>query len=143
MIRRHAVAVLAMLALGFIVAAPAQAGGTSGAVGVKKNANVKIKNTTSTKYYVLVIPSSLAESSKFGEPGTVGWARKLGAVLVNAGRTVVYPVPAGPGGILIWEADEVPPNGSAELPDPDADGGYNVGKGKTVSRQIKNGPVIE
>ena len=143
MVRRHALAVLAMLAMGFVVAAPAQAGGTSGAVGVKKNANVKIKNTTSTKYYALVVPSSLAESDKFGEPGTVGWAKKLGAVLVNPGRTVVYPVPAGPGGILIWEAGEVPTNSSAELPEPDADGGYTVRKGKTVTRQIKAGPVIE
>lgn len=143
MVRRHAVAILAMLAMGFIVAAPAEAGGTGGAVGVKKNANVKIKNRTSTDYYVLVIPSSLAESGKFGTPDTVGWAKKLGAVKVSKNSTVVYPVPAGPGGILIWAAGDVPSNPNADLPDPDADGGYNVGKGKIVTKYIYAGPVIE
>jgi hypothetical protein len=142
MIRRHAIGVVAMLAMGFMVAAPAEAGGTSGAVGVKKNATVRIRNNTSTQYYVVVVPASLAESSKFGESGTVGWAKNLGAALVNPGSTLSYPVPAGPGAILIQDAKTVPSSSSADL-DPDAEGGYTVKKGKTVTKRIAAGPVIE
>ncbi len=133
MIRRHAIAALAIAALGLVVAAPAEAGGTSGAVGVKKNANVLIKNTTKNAYYVLVVPSSLAESTKFGTPGTVDWARKLGATLVNGGKTLTYPVPAGPGGVYIWAAGSVPSSPSAELPEPLDVTGYTVAKGKTAT----------
>ena len=143
MIRRHMIEALALAALAVVVAAPAQAGGTSGAVGVKKNANVVIKNTTTSPYYVLVIPASLAESTKFGTPGTVGWAKKLGAALVNPGATLTYPVPAGPGGAAIWIAGDVPSRANAPLPEPDAEAGYSVARGRRVTRTIKAGPVIE
>lgn len=143
MIRRYAIPVLAMLAMGFLVAAPAEAGGTSGAVGVKKNANVIIKNTTATPYYVLVVPDSLAASPKFGAIGTVGWAKKLGAALVNPGATLPYPVPAGAGGIAIFTAGNVPSNQAAPLPAPLAGGAYTVSKGKNVNKKIVAGPAIQ
>jgi hypothetical protein len=143
MIRRHALTALAVLAMGLVVSAPAEAGGTSGAVGVKKNANVIVKNTTTSAYYVLVIPESLDSSTKFGEPGTVGWAKKLGAASVSPGRSLTYPVPAGPGGILIWAPGAVPSDPKADLPDPATGAGYTVNKGKNVTKTIKAGPVIE
>ncbi|MEI7782728.1 MAG: hypothetical protein WCJ18_12500 [Planctomycetota bacterium] len=143
MIRKYAIPVLAMLAMGFLVAAPAEAGGTSGAVGVKKNANVIIKNTTATKYYVLVVPDSLASSTKFGTPGTVGWAKKLGAALVNPGATLTYPVPAGAGEIDIFSAVAVPADQSALLPPYSAFGLYTVSKGKNVNKKIVTGPAIQ
>lgn len=136
MIRRHAVAILAMLAMGLVVSARAEAGATGGAVGVKKTANVIIKNNTSNPYYVLVVPSALAESTKFGTPNTVGWARKLGAVLVNPGKQVTYPVPAGVGGIGVYAPGDYIKNPAASLPDPDATGGYEVAKGKKVTKTI-------
>jgi len=139
MIRRHSLLVLATLALGFLVAAPAEAGGTSGAVGVKKNATVRVKNATTSPYYVLVLPDSLADSTKFGAPGTVGWARKLGAVLVNPGQTVAYPVPAGLGIVLWTNPALVPTSPSAELPEPTGSTDYSVGRGKTVTKTITSG----
>lgn len=142
MMRRHALAALAVLAMGLVVSAPAEAGGTSGAVGVKKTANVKIKNNTTSPYYVLVVPDSLASSTKFGTIGTVGWAQKLGAVVVNPGATVVYPVPNGTGSIGILPPASVPASLTATLPLPTATGTYTVGKGKTVSKTINAGPVI-
>lgn len=136
MIRRNVIAGLAVLALGLVVAAPAEAGGTAGAVGVKKNATVKVKNDTAGSLYVLVLPESLATSKKFGEPGTVGWAKNLGAVLVNAGSTVNYPVPAGPGGIAWMDPELVPSSSNAFLPEPEGEIGYTVKKGKTVKKTI-------
>lgn len=126
------------MAMGLMVAAPAKAGGTSGAVGVKKNANVKIKNNTPTQYYVVVVPQSLAGNPKFGTENTVGWAKKLGACLVNPGGTVVYPVPAGPGAILIQSGTTVPTIASGTL-SPNGFGEYTVGKGKIVTKTIVTG----
>lgn len=137
MIRRHAISGLAVLALGLMVAASAEAGGTSGAVGVKKNATVLVKNGTTAPLYVLVVPGSLATSDKFGEIGTVGWAKNLGAVLVNAGSTVAYPVPAGPGVITYCDPDDVSPDPSDDLPTPSGPPiNYTVAKGKTVKKTI-------
>lgn len=143
MIRRFALAALAMVATGLLMAAPAEAGGTSGATGVKKTANVIIKNNTTSQYYVLVTPSSLAGSTKFGTTNTVGWAKKLGAALVNPGSTLVYPVPAGTGAIAITLPANVPASSSATLPTPAATGTYNVAKGKNVNKTIVAGPAIQ
>jgi hypothetical protein len=143
MIRRYALAALAVMVMGVVASAPAEAGGTSGAVGVKKNANVIVKNTTKSAYYVLVIPESLISSTKFGTPGTVGWAKKLGATSVSPGTSLTYPVPAGPGEIAIWAPGDVPSNPSAELPEPTFGASYTVKKGKKVTKTIKAGPVIE
>jgi hypothetical protein len=143
MIRRYALAALAVMVMGVVASAPAEAGGTSGAAGVKKNANVIVKNTTKSAYYVLVVPDSLAGSTKFGTPGTVGWAKKLGATSVSPGNSVVYPVPAGPGELVIWAPGDVPSNPNAGLPAPTTGALYTVKKGKNVTKTIKAGPVIE
>lgn len=135
MIRRHVISALAIMALGLVVATPAEAGGTAGAAGVKKNATVLVKNDTGKPQYVLVVPDALALDPKFGAPGTVGWAKKLGAVLVNRGASVAYPVPAGAGQIVWLDAAGVPKDGP--LPPPDGIQAYTVKKGQTLKQTIK------
>lgn len=138
MIRRHVISGLAILALGLVVTAPAEAGGTAGAVGVKKTATVIVKNTTNTKYYVLVVPQSLGTKPKFGgyNAGTVGWGQKLGAVLVNGKSQVSYPVPAGPGEIAWVLPEDVSKDLNAPLPPPEGTLEYKVSKGRTVTKSI-------
>lgn len=138
MIRRHVISGLAILALGLVVTAPAEAGGTAGAVGVKKTATVIVKNATTTQYYVLVVPQSLGTKPTFGgyNAGTVGWAQKLGAVLVNGKSQVSYPVPAGPGGVAWLLPSAVPTSPTATLPLPAGSTTYTVSKGKTVTKTI-------
>lgn len=143
MIRRYAISTLAVLAMGFVVAAPAEAGGSTGAVGIKKNATVIVKNTTTAPYYVLVVPDSLLTSTKFGTFGTVGWAKKLGGTLLNPGRTLSYPVPAGPGQIGIIDPALIVSNPAAIIPASAASGFYSFSKGKTVTKTVKPGPVIQ
>ena len=106
MLRRNLIACLAVVALGFLVASPAQAGATAGAVGVKKTANVKIKNVGSTNTYVVVIPQGLAA------PVTVNDAKRLGAIMrpANSGA-IFYPVPSGNGVIAVIDAASVPSSG--------------------------------
>jgi len=132
MIRRHILSALALVALAAVVAAPAQAGGTSGAVGVKKTANVKIKNVGSTNTYVVVIPQGLAA------PVTVNDAKRLGAIMrpANSGA-IFYPVPSGNG---VIDAASVPSSGV--LPPPDDTVGYSVGKGKIAYAKITTGPNV-
>lgn len=133
MIRRHILSALALVALAAVVAAPAQAGGTSGAVGVKKTANVKIKNVGSTNTYVVVIPQGLAA------PVTVNDAKRLGAIMrpANSGA-IFYPVPSGNG---VIDAASVPSSGV--LPPPDDTVGYSVGKGKIAYAKITTGPNVD
>jgi len=138
MIRRHVISGLAILALGLVVTAPAEAGGTAGAAGVKKTATVIVKNKTTTAYYVLVVPESLGSKPTFGgyDAGTVGWAQKLGAVLVNGKSQVSYPVPAGPGEIAWVLPGDVSKDPNADLPEPEGFLDYKVSKGKTVTKSI-------
>lgn len=136
MIRRNAISALAVLAVGLCVAAPAHAGGTAGAVGVKKNAYVNVANTTATAYYVTVVPKTLQP------PQTAYQAQRLGAYLLNANKSVMYPVPAGDGTIYILAATKVPKDVNAALPAPDAQAAYTVAKGKTQKATIKAGPAI-
>ena len=132
MIRRHILSALALVALAAVVAAPAQAGGTSGAVGVKKTANVKIKNVGSTNTYVVVIPQGLA----------VNDAKRLGAIMrpANSGA-IFYPVPSGNGVIAVIDAASVPSSGV--LPPPDDAVAYSVGKGKIAYAKITTGPNVD
>ena len=135
MIRRHILSALALVAFAALVAAPAQAGGTSGAVGVKKTANVKIQNVGSTNTYVVVIPQGLAP------PVTVNDAKRLGAILRPANsRAILYPVPAGNGIIAVIDATSVPPSGV--LPPPDDTVAYSVAKGKIAYAKITTGPNV-
>lgn len=142
MIRKHAVMAIAILGFGLLAAAPAQAGGTSGAVGVKKNATVRVRNASPAPYYVLVLPDSLDKSTGFGKPGTLGWAKKLGGVLVNPGVTIPYPVPAGPGTLFLVEPADLPARNSDQLPPPAAEARYTVAKGRVITRTIVAGPII-
>ena len=136
MIRRHILSALAFVALAAVVAAPAHAGGTSGAVGVKKTANVKIQNVGSTNTYVVIIPQG------FAAPVTVGDAKRLGAIMrpANSGA-IFYPVPSGKGVIAVIDAASVPSSGV--LPPPDDAVAYSVGKGKIAYAKITTGPHVE
>jgi hypothetical protein len=136
MIRRQILSVLAVAALAAVIAVPAQAGGTSGAVGVKKTANVKIKNGGATDTYVVVIPDG------FAPPVTVNDAKRLGAILRPAASAAIfYPVPAGGGTIAVINASDVPSSGI--LPPPDDTVNYTVGKGKIAYAKIWTGPIVE
>lgn len=135
MIRRHILSALALVAFAALVAAPAQAGGTSGAVGVKKTANVKIQNVGSTNTYVVVIPQG------FAPPVTVNDAKRIGAILRPANsRAIFYPVPAGNGIIAVIDATSVPPSGV--LPPPDETVAYAVARGKIAYAKITTGPNV-
>lgn len=136
MIRRHILSALALVALAAVVAAPAQAGGPSGAVGVKKTANIKIKNVGATDTYVVVVPQGLAP------PITVSDAKRLGAVLrpANSGA-IFYPVPSGNGVIAVINAADVPQSGVLPLPDDAVV--YSVGKGKIAYAKITTGPNVD
>lgn len=138
MIRRHLLhlfSVLALVAFGVAASAPAQAGGTAGAVGVKKTANVKIQNVGLTDTYVVVIPPG------FAPPVTVSDAKRLGAILrpANSGA-IFYPVPAGTGVIAVIDAAHVPVSGV--LPPPDDTAVDTVGKGKIAYAKITTGPIV-
>lgn len=139
MIRRHAISALAVLTVGLFIATPAHAGGTAGAVGVKKNANVKIRNNTATTYWVVIVPQGLQE------PKTAYQAKRLGAYSLSAnGGWVMYPVPAGGGDIYILAADLVPADPSATLPAWDAGPTpYTVSRGKTRNVNIDTGTPPE
>lgn len=136
MLRRKVLAALAVVAIGFLVASPAQAGATGGAVGVKKTANVKIQNVGVIPTFVVVIPPG------FGPPITVADAKRLGAVLLApSSRAIFYPVPSGAGTIAIIDASLVPQTGL--LPAPSDSVGYAVGKGKIAYAKIFSpGPTV-
>lgn len=137
MIRRHFLTALAVVAMGFVVAAPARAGGTGGAVGVKKTANVKIQNVGTIPTYVVIVPQGLAP------PATVADAKRLGAILLAPGsRPVYYPVPSGNGAIAVINATLVPMTGP--LPPPSDVEFFTVGKGKIVYAKIFSpGPTVQ
>lgn len=135
MTRRHVLSTLAVVALAALVAAPVQAGGTAGAVGVKKTANIKIRNVGATNTYVVVIPPG------FAPPVTVNDAKKLGAILRPANSAAIfYPVPAGTGTIAVINAANVPVSGV--LPPPDDVVAYTVAKGKIAYAKITTGPFV-
>ena len=135
MIRRSMLSLLAVAALVTVAATPAHAGGTAGAVGVKKTATIKIQNVGATNTYVVVIPPG------FAPPVTVNDAKRLGAIMRPANSAAIfYPVPAGAGTIAVVNAAKVPPSGL--LPPPDDTVGYTVAKGKTAYAKITTGPVV-
>ncbi len=144
MMKRFTFVACAVVALGLMVASPAEAGGGStvssgGAVGVKKPSTVKIKNNSGSAWYVGILPNSLAGNPKF-DPARVAGAKNLGGKLLNPGVTLVYPVPSGAGTIAIYVPALVPASGP--MPPPAATGSYSVPSGKTANRKIAAGPVI-
>jgi hypothetical protein len=104
MIRRYAVATLAIVALGFLVAAPAEAGGGSG--GTKKTATIRVKGAAAGNG-LAVIPLTSAPS-----PATVAsWVGNLaafqaaGGVIVNPNQVVAFKVAPGVGTMYVANAD--------------------------------------
>jgi len=121
------VAVMAILATGFLTADHAEAGG--GAVGVKKTANVKIRNTCSEAAYVWVVPKG------FAEPTTVAEAKKLGAIMLPAkSGPKFYPIPAGQVKVYVAPADLVPMDGV--LPPATDIHTYTVPRGGVVYAEV-------
>ncbi|MCE9629494.1 MAG: hypothetical protein K8S94_02075 [Planctomycetia bacterium] len=136
MLRRKVLAALAAVAFGCLMASPAQAGATAGAVGVKKTANVKIQNVGAIPTYVVIVPQG------FAQPLTVADAKRLGAVLLGpSSRAIFYPVPSGNGTIAVIDASLVPQSGP--LPPPSDTANYSVGKGRIAYAKIFSpGPTV-
>ena len=105
MIRRYAVAVLAVMAVGFMVAAPAEAGG-GGTGGTKKTATIRVKGAAAGNG-LAVIPLTSAPS-----PATVAsWVGNLaafqaaGGVIVNPDQVVAFKVAPGVGTMYVANAN--------------------------------------
>jgi len=129
MIRRHMVAVMAMLVMGLVTATQAEAAG-GGAVGVKKTANVKLRSTCSDAAYVWIVPKG------FAEPTTVAEAKRLGAILMpGLSGPKFYPIPAGEVKVYVVRADLVPMVGT--LPPATDIHTYKVPKGGIVYAEIE------
>lgn len=127
MIRRHMVVVMAMLVMGFVTATQAEAGG--GAVGVKKTATIKIRNTCSQAVYVWIVPKG------FAEPTTLAEAKKLGAILMpGTSGPKYYPIPAGEGTCYATLASLVPPDGT--LPSAQVFLTYKIRKGQVYYTEV-------
>lgn len=132
MIRRYAVAALAVMALGFLVAAPAEAGG-GGTGGAKKNSTIRVKGAAAGNG-IAVIPLQAVPS-----PATVAsWVGNLAAFqaaggrIVNPNQVVSFPVPAGTGVMAVANANFANA-GDFGL------GAYKADAGKTGYMQITAG----
>jgi hypothetical protein len=104
MIRRYAVAALAVMAMGFMVAAPAEAGGGGG--GTKKTATIRVRGAAAGNG-IAVIPLTSAPS-----PATVAsWVGNLaafqaaGGVIVNPNQVVPFKVAPGVGTMYVANAN--------------------------------------
>lgn len=83
MIRRYAVAVMAMVALGFVVVAPAQAGGGGGA---KKTVTMRIKNTSTVANVSIGVLPYLPTANIADLAGLAS----LGGVVLNPGQITQF-----------------------------------------------------
>lgn len=104
MIRKISLAV-AILAVGFVVAAPAQAGGSNGA---KKTATLRARNITGvpgtpgTAVYAFALPTGTAA------PTTASGAQSLGAKQIALNSVGNFPVAPGSGNfVAAWAAAAV------------------------------------
>jgi hypothetical protein len=109
MIRKFAVAV-AILAVGFIVAAPAQAGGSSGA---KKSATLRARNIADAAVYAFALPNGTAA------PTTASGAQALGAKQIPVAGIGNFPVAPGAGAFVVAWA-EAATAAAPDLPDANA-----------------------
>jgi hypothetical protein len=106
MIRKISLAV-AILAVGFVVAAPAQAGGGNGG---KKTATLRARNVTGT--VAPPVPGTAvvayAQPNGTAAPTTASGAQSLGAKQIAAGAVGNYPVAPGAGNfVAVWAAAAV------------------------------------
>jgi hypothetical protein len=88
MIRKIALAV-AVLAVGFVVAAPAQAGGSGS--GAKKTATLRARNIADAAVYAFALPNGTAA------PTTASGAQALGAKQIPVAGVGNFPVAPGVG----------------------------------------------
>ena len=96
MIRKIALAV-AVLAIGFVVAAPAQAGGSGS--GAKKSATLRARNISDAAVYAFALPNGTAA------PTTASGAQSLGAKQIPVAGIGNYPVAPGVGSFVAAWAD--------------------------------------
>jgi len=96
MIRKIALAV-AVLAIGFTVASPAQAGGSGS--GAKKSATLRARNISDAAVAAFALPNGTAA------PTTASAAQSLGAKQIPVAGVGNYPVAPGVGNFLVsWAA---------------------------------------
>lgn len=123
MIRRFAIAVLAVAVTAF-VAAPAQAGGGG---GTKRTVSVKTSNDSGVPLVVF------GTKSTTGLPTTVKQAKnKFGGVVIADGATKTVMVPSGKAALIAVPFDEV----TGELEPPPGVGEYNLNAGAKTTALI-------
>lgn len=94
MIRRRAVSAMAMIALGFLVAVPAQAGGFSGGKARAQTVTMRIRNATSVVYQALNGNSNAIGVLSYVPAVTtisdVATLQRLGGVVLNPGQITQF-----------------------------------------------------
>lgn len=104
MIRRYAVASLAVMALGFLVAAPAEAGGGGG--GAKKTATIRVKGFTSGNgMAVIPLTSAPAPATIASWVGNLAAFQAAGGQIVNPNQVVAFKVAPGVGTMYVAPAN--------------------------------------
>ena len=123
MIRRYAIGLLALVAIGF-VAAPAEAGG--GGTGTKRSVSIKTSNLTAGEVCVFSLTEKQAAAGTF--PTSVKDAQKnFGGVVITAGKSKTVKVPAGKGVLAAFDpAGLLAANGA----------GYNLNNGASTTARV-------
>lgn len=125
MIRRYAIGLLALVAIGF-VAAPAEAGG--GNAGTKRSVSIKTSNLTAGDVCVFGLTEKQATAVPPVLPKSVKDAQKnFGGVVIPAGKAKTVKVPAGKGVLGAFDvAGVLSPNGAA----------YNLNNGASTTARV-------
>lgn len=122
--RRTLMAVLAVVALGFVMSSTAEAGGGGGS---KKNATIKVNNgqlAPNDPVGVIVLPGNKTPDPAWN---TVAKFQAAGGKVVSAGQSVSFSVAPGFGNVWVINSDGAP----APVNSP-----YNVSTGKTYTYLI-------
>jgi hypothetical protein len=125
MIRRYAIGLLALVAIGF-VAAPAEAGG--GNAGTKRSVSIKTSNLTAGDVCVFGMTEKQATANPPVLPKSVKDAQKnFGGVVIPAGKAKTVKVPAGKGVLGAFDVGNVlDPGGAA----------YNLNNGASTTARV-------
>jgi len=123
MIRRYAIGLLALVAIGF-VAAPAEAGG--GNAGTKRSVSIKTSNLTAGEVCVFGLTEKQVAAGTL--PKSVKDAQKnFGGVVIAPGKSKTVKVPSGKGALGAFDvAGVLAPNGAA----------YNLNNGASTTARV-------
>jgi hypothetical protein len=103
MIRRYAVATLAIVALGFLVAAPAEAGGGG---GTKKTATIRVKGAAAGNgLAVIALTSAPSPATVASWVGNLAAFQAAGGQIVNPNQVVAFKVAPGVGTMYVANAN--------------------------------------